>query len=95
MVNGPPPKLPDDGRYTKELQEFAGAWYVEPVDSLTYVGGVYFIYSRVHFLFSLMKDNTRRPNYDQLQVCFSEEYSDRDMVVVVTNLVQDSSTVLT
>ena len=28
VVNGPPPKLPDDGRYSQELIEFAGAWYV-------------------------------------------------------------------
>ena len=28
VVNGPPPKLPDDGRYSKEFQEFAGAWWV-------------------------------------------------------------------
>ena len=29
VVNGPPPKLPDDGRYSQELIEFAGAWYVQ------------------------------------------------------------------
>ena len=26
VVNGPPPKLPNDGRYSKEIQDFAGAW---------------------------------------------------------------------
>ena len=28
VVNGPPPKLPDDGRYSRELQDFAAAWWV-------------------------------------------------------------------
>ena len=28
VVNGPPPELPDDGRYSKGLQEFAAAWLV-------------------------------------------------------------------
>ena len=28
VVNGPPPKLPVDGRYSKEIQEFASAWWV-------------------------------------------------------------------
>jgi len=41
VVNGPPPKLPDDGRHSQELREFAGA--------------------------CLMKDDRRRPNYQQLQ----------------------------
>lgn len=26
VVNGPPPQLPDDGRFSKELQDFATAW---------------------------------------------------------------------
>ena len=26
VVNGPPPKLPDDGRFSERLQEFATAW---------------------------------------------------------------------
>ena len=26
VVNGPPPKLPDNGRYSNELQEFSTAW---------------------------------------------------------------------
>ena len=33
VVNGPPPKLPDDGRYSQELIEFAGAWYVQDWDT--------------------------------------------------------------
>jgi len=26
VVNGPPPKLPDNDRYSNELQEFSTAW---------------------------------------------------------------------
>ena len=26
VVNGPPPRLPDDGRFSLELQEFSAAW---------------------------------------------------------------------
>ena len=26
VVNGPPPELPDDGRYSSDLIEFAAAW---------------------------------------------------------------------
>jgi hypothetical protein len=35
-VNGPPPKLPDDGRYSKEFQEFAGSWWVTQTIILYY-----------------------------------------------------------
>ena len=31
VVNGPPPKLPEDGRFSKMMQEFANAWYVEVI----------------------------------------------------------------
>jgi hypothetical protein len=26
VVEGPPPKLPEDGRFSKMMQEFASAW---------------------------------------------------------------------
>lgn len=73
VVSGPPPVLPAD-TFSEPLQQFTAAWYV-CVLSMLFNNLLYY---------SLVKDSSNRPNYEQLQdMEFFKQYNNDESVDVI------------